>query len=85
MGDRLQYVNGRNYQRIDNGLGISFNPPGVAGEVIMHIGFFGGEEVLIPAAAEGEGPVILRAINSRSISMPLNLFSRTLWATACST
>lgn len=35
-----------------------FNPPGVAGEVIMHIGFFGGEEVLIPAAAEGEGPVI---------------------------
>ncbi|STT01878.1 outer membrane protein [Klebsiella pneumoniae] len=24
MGDRLEYVNGRNYQRIDNGLGISF-------------------------------------------------------------
>ncbi|MBP2196442.1 porin [Pantoea cypripedii] len=24
MGDRLQYVNGRNYQRIDNGLGVSF-------------------------------------------------------------
>ena len=24
MGDRLQYVKGRNYQRIDNGLGISF-------------------------------------------------------------
>ncbi|EFR6822085.1 porin [Salmonella enterica] len=24
MGDRLEYVNGRNYQRTDNGLGISF-------------------------------------------------------------
>lgn len=24
MGDRLQYVNGRDYQRIDNGLGVSF-------------------------------------------------------------
>ncbi|STW31141.1 outer membrane protein [Klebsiella michiganensis] len=24
MGDRLQYVNGRNYQRIDNGVGVSF-------------------------------------------------------------
>lgn len=35
-----------------------FNPPGVAGEVIMDIGFFGSEEVLIPAAAEGESPVI---------------------------
>ena len=24
MGDRIEYVNGRNYQRIDNGVGISF-------------------------------------------------------------
>ncbi|WP_227318784.1 porin [Cedecea davisae] len=24
MGDRMQYVNGRSYQRIDNGLGVSF-------------------------------------------------------------
>lgn len=24
MGDRLQFENGRNYQRIDNGLGLSF-------------------------------------------------------------
>ena len=23
MGDRLEYVNGRNYQRIDNGLGLA--------------------------------------------------------------
>ena len=29
MGDRLEYVNGRNYQRIDNGLGISFQLSGV--------------------------------------------------------
>ena len=35
-----------------------FNPPGVTGKVIMHIGLLAGEEVLIPAAAEGEGPVI---------------------------
>jgi hypothetical protein len=25
MGNRLQYVNGRNYQRIDNGIGVSFH------------------------------------------------------------
>lgn len=37
-----------------------FNPLGITGKVIMHIGFLGGEEVLIPAAAEGEGPVIRR-------------------------
>ncbi len=24
MGDRLEYINGRNYQRIDNGVGVSF-------------------------------------------------------------
>jgi predicted porin len=24
MGDRLQYVNDRDYQRIDNGVGVSF-------------------------------------------------------------
>ena len=36
------------------------NPPGIAREVVMDIGFFGGQEVLIPTAAQGEGPVIRR-------------------------
>jgi predicted porin len=36
-------------------------------------------------AGDAWGLNILRAINSRSINTLLNLFSRTLWATACST
>lgn len=36
---------------------------------------------IITSPATPGGLNILRAINSRSINMPLNLFSRTLWAT----
>lgn len=35
-----------------------FNFSGVIGKVIMYIGFFGGEEVLILVVVEGEGLVI---------------------------
>ena len=34
------------------------NPPGIPGELVVNIGFFGGHKVLIPTATEGEGPVI---------------------------
>ena len=37
-----------------------FNTPCITGEVVVNGHFFGGHEVLIPAAACGEGPVIRR-------------------------
>ena len=37
-----------------------FNTPCITGEVVVNGHFFGGQEVLIPAAACGEGPVIRR-------------------------
>lgn len=35
-----------------------FDTPRIAGEVIVDVGFLGGQEVVVVTAAEGEGPVV---------------------------
>ncbi|MNY56164.1 hypothetical protein D3C86_1922150 [compost metagenome] len=51
-----------------------FNPPGIASEVVVNVGFFGGQEVVVPTAAKGQSPVVRLPADRRTDNILIVIF-----------